>query len=119
MEKHVLIVEDDTAILEMIEYLLSASGLKVRGVTTVQHFWQTMQAYIPDVIILDIMLPDGNGADLCTQLKLSDDTKHIPIVLMSANLNRRELESRNCAQDYISKPFDVNNFVALVHRQVA
>lgn len=118
MEKNILIVEDDTDILELVEYLLSARGLKVYGVGSAKKFWERLRLQIPDVIILDIMLPDGNGFELCMQLKSSEATKHIPVVLMSANFNRQELESKPCAQEFISKPFDVNEFIGKIQQQI-
>ncbi|MGN6493144.1 MAG: response regulator [Agriterribacter sp.] len=69
--------------------------------------------------MLDILLPDGNGFELCMHLKLSETTRHIPIVLMSANLNPKELESNPCGEDFIAKPFDVNEFFSKVHKQIA
>lgn len=118
MEKHILVVEDDSDILELVEYLLSAHGLKVHGVGTAKKFWERLSTHTPDVIILDIMLPDGNGIELCMQLKASDTTKHIPVVLMSANFGPHELETRPCAQEFISKPFDVNEFIGKIQKQM-
>lgn len=119
MEKHVLVVEDDSDILELVEYLLSANGLNVRGVGTAKKFWESLSTYTPDVIILDVMLPDGNGLELCMQLKSNDTTKDIPVVIMSANYTQRELDAKPCAQDFISKPFDVNEFVGKIQKQFA
>lgn len=119
MGKHILVVEDDIDILELVEFLLSEKGLTVHGVSSVKKFWEQIGRRLPDVIILDVLLPDGNGFELCMQLKSSEITKHIPIVLMSANLNPKELESNPCGEDFISKPFDVNDFFSKIQKQIA
>jgi len=67
-----------------------------------------------DLLILDVMLPDGNGFSVCKTLKSNIETKHIPIMLMSANLNSHGFGSEWNAQDFIQKPFDIDNFVARV-----
>jgi len=119
MEKHVLVVEDDNDILEMVEYLLSSNGLRVHGAGSVKQFWERLSRHTPDVILLDIMLPDGNGLELCMQLKASDATKHIPIVLMSANFSQKELEGKPCGHEFISKPFNIHDLIGKVQKQIA
>jgi len=119
MEKLVFVVEDDDNILEMVKYLLSSSGFKVHGASSVKQFWECLSIYTPDIIVLDIMLPDGNGLELCMQLQASDTTKHIPIVLMSAAFSQKELEGKPCGQEFISKPFNVNEFIGKIQKQIA
>jgi two-component system phosphate regulon response regulator PhoB len=61
--------------------------------------------------LVDVMLPDGNGIEICTDLKNDMFTKHIPVIVMSANPRSKELSTQASADDYISKPFDVDDVV--------
>ena len=63
---------------------------------------------IPHLFILDVMLPDGNGLEICGDLKTDDFTKHIPVIVMSANVQNKKLSEALGPDAYISKPFDLD-----------
>jgi two-component system, OmpR family, phosphate regulon response regulator PhoB len=115
MKKLIYLLEDDTDIREMIEYLLWKETHTVQSFGTVTAFRESLATATPNLFIMDIMLPDGNGIEMCQKMKSSDATRHIPILLMSANLNNR-LKSLECeADDFISKPFDIDQFIGKVN----
>lgn len=109
MTKTIYIVEDDTDIRGLIEYLLNRMDYIVLGCATVEIFRKKMAIKFPDLILLDIMLPDGNGETVCRELKEAAATSHLPILLMSAN---RPTETY--ANDFINKPFDIETLVQKV-----
>ena len=71
---------------------------------------------LPDLFIIDVMLPDGNGIEICDDLKTDMFTKHIPVIVMSANPGSKEKSVTACADDYISKPFDLDYVVKRIER---
>lgn len=116
--KHIYLIEDNLDIRELIEYLFSGSEFNIHGFATARTFWENIQRAHPDLIIMDVMLVDGNGVEICKKIKADETLKHIPILLMSANLNNKALLADCAAEDYISKPFDINDFQDRVQRLV-
>jgi len=114
MKKCIYVVEDNPNIREIIEFLLTEELYEVKGFKDTKAFWQQMQKQKPDMIILDIMLPDGNGIDICTELKHNIRTYAIPVMMMSANNHLAHLKSKCTAEDFINKPFDLNDFAERV-----
>ena len=116
--KEIFIVEDDHDIRELIEFLLVSRDYKVRSFASAEAFSQQIQAEQPDLILLDIRLPDGNGVDICTDLKTGEATASIPVVLMSAHLDRESLKDSQ-ADDFIPKPFDIDELTERIKLQLA
>lgn len=114
MEKCIYIVEDNANIREIIEFLLVEEHYKVKAYPNVAAFWQEMSTQTPDLIVLDIMLPDGNGLDICAKLKGDVKTHDIPVMMMSANNYLHNVKANCAAEDFINKPFDLNDFAERV-----
>ncbi|WP_162903330.1 response regulator transcription factor [Taibaiella koreensis] len=119
MGKNIYLVEDDPDIRTIVEYLLAERGLQVTSCASIAYFKQQLSLTLPDLIILDIMLPDGNGLQLCHELKTGEHTRHIPVLLMSANINNKIAAQDSEANDFISKPFDIDDFTTRVQQQIA
>lgn len=114
--KQVIVVEDDKDIRELIAYILTSEQFAVESCANVSEFTERIEKVRPNLILLDIMLPDGNGVDLCRRLYRDERTKDIPIVLMSAHGRRNLVETEDCVRDFIEKPFDIDNFVNTINR---
>lgn len=107
--KNVFIVEDNDGIRELLEFLLEDDGYIVKSFPKAKPFLAALdEEIIPDIILLDVMLPDGNGIDLCRFIKSLDEKKTIPIMLMSAHMDLKD----DCADDFINKPFDIEKLLA-------
>jgi DNA-binding response OmpR family regulator len=117
--KKIYLVEDNRAISEMIEILLTEKGFTVCSSGTVASFKRQMGNGIPDMFILDIMLPDGNGIDICRELKNNPQTTAIPVLVMSAHTDVREKALEADADDFMNKPFDISEFTRAVFRLTA
>src|SRR5215217_1573202 len=108
MKKCIYVVEDNAAIRDIIEFMLTEEEYDVVISATVSEFWKKMQQHIPDMVVLDIMLPDGNGMEICNQLKCGSKTHDIPVMVMSANNYISKVKSKCAADEFINKPFDLN-----------
>ncbi len=114
MHAKVLVVEDEAAISHLLEYNLTAEGFHV---TVVEDGDDVLLAAIdgePDIILLDWMLPNVSGLELCRQLRARTETHDIPIVMLTA---RGEEEDRlrgfdRGADDYVTKPFSMSELIA-------
>lgn len=118
MAKRIHVVEDDEDIRFIIEYVLMEENYDVISFASASEFNTPILNQHPDLIILDVMLPDGNGIDICRKLKADVHTLHIPIIIMSAHAAEKSVLEEACANDFISKPFDLSFFMSKVKRQL-
>lgn len=116
MNKNIYVVEDNDDIRELVQYLLESEDYNVTGFANITEFKAQLSITKPDMMVLDVMLPDGNGMEVCNQLKVEEDTKLIPILLMSANSNVAYISKESLANDFISKPFDIDDLVDRVKK---
>ncbi len=112
-------MEDDPDISDLIEYLLADMGFNVTCYATVDAFDRRPAGTVPELLILDIMLPDGSGLDICRRWKADQDSPKIPVLIMSAHSEGKSLAQDVCADDFISKPFDINEFARRVQLSLA
>lgn len=114
--KTVFCVEDDTDIRELIEYTLTSTGFNVKGFENGKDFFDELQTNKPDMVLLDIMLPDMDGMEILKKIRKSPDTKEIAVIMLTAKSERmdkiRGLDSG--ADDYITKPFDVLELISRI-----
>jgi DNA-binding response OmpR family regulator len=104
--KKIFLVEDDYSLRELIGFLLIEKDYEVKAFPTATSFKNTINQELPDLILMDIMLPDGNGVDLCRNIKNVKATKNIPVLLMSAHANP-SIVNGSGANSFLAKPFDV------------
>ena len=110
-------VEDDSNIRELIEYTLSSSGFEVEGFENGDLFFRKLSCEIPDLVLLDIMLPDKDGMEILKELRSKEETKDICVILLTAKSERMDkIRGLNSgADDYITKPFDVLELISRVN----
>lgn len=116
--KRVCILEDNDDIREIIEFLLESENYEVFTYPTVSAFLKEAIGHKPHVCVLDVMLPDGNGIEVCKGIKNNLATCSIPVVIMSANYSGDDVRQSCMAQDFIRKPFDIGDFVKRVDAQI-
>ena len=112
----ILVIEDEGAQLELISYNLKAKGFQVIKAQSGEQGLQLAKETLPDLIILDWMLPAISGIEVCRQLKAKKTTKNIPLIMLTARGEEadrvRGLETG--ADDYVVKPYSVNELLARV-----
>jgi len=116
MKKKVWVVEDDPDIGDVISFLLDDEGYEVSLFSNATLFKQQLPHADADVMVMDIMLPDGNGIDLCHDVKSNGSLKHVPVLMMSANKAMTDMNGYYRADDFIAKPFDINEFMRKIRR---
>jgi DNA-binding response OmpR family regulator/HPt (histidine-containing phosphotransfer) domain-containing protein len=102
----VMIVDDDPNVLQILRILLENWDLEVITLQDPQQFWQVLESTSPDLLILDLIMPDCNGIDLCQSMRTSPLWKDLPIVFLSAHSDRETIRQLFIAgaDDYLSKP---------------
>jgi DNA-binding response OmpR family regulator len=105
MENNILIVDDDAYLLNVLVLILRTEGYHIETSLSGEVLLKKM-LYNPDLIILDRQLSDLDGAEICKGLKKEDETKNIPVILISAGSGLRDIAKDAGADDYIEKPFD-------------
>jgi len=103
----VLVVDDDPVIVKLLRVNFEMEGYEVLSADDGLEGLARAQGDRPDVIILDVMMPGMNGLDVARALKGSEDTRQIPIIMLSAKAQASDVaEGREVADDYMTKPFD-------------
>ena len=112
----VLIVEDEPDIRKTIDYNLSKESFKVVQAESIAEGEKALAAKKIDVVILDLMLPDGSGLTLCRDIKSEAKTKHIPVIILTAKTEEvdRVVGFELGADDYVTKPFSVRELILRV-----
>ena len=109
---HILVVEDDHSIADLLERVLREEGHDVELCTTLHAAQHSLAERERDVIVLDRMLPDGEGLELCASLRAKHDDTPILMLTALSEVHERVSGLRTGADDYLSKPFDVEELLA-------
>lgn len=114
--KKILVVDDENHILELIKYNLETNGFLVDTAISGEEAFEKINMGIPDLIILDLMLPGIDGLEVCKQIKTDNKTKKIPIIMLTAKNEEfdKVLGLELGADDYLTKPFSVRELIARV-----
>ncbi|MDR2610475.1 MAG: response regulator transcription factor [Clostridiales Family XIII bacterium] len=112
----VYLVEDDDNIRELVEYALGSSGYEAAGFAQGSDFFAAVEAGIPDLVLLDIMLPEEDGLALLKRLRKDAATKEIPVIMLTAKVGEydRVKGFDYGADDYVTKPFYVTELMSRV-----
>jgi len=115
MSKKIIIIEDDADILDIMTYILSEEGYDVLAAKDSEPLGD-VHLHRPGLIILDNRLTDSFGRDFCRQFKNDPETRHFPIVLVSASPHLDEMALESKADGWLQKPFDIAELVELVKK---
>ena len=116
--KKLLIFDDDAAILEVVTIIFEENGYEVRISETSHDILEKVAECRPDVILMDNWIPKIGGVEATKILKNNEEFKHIPVIYMTANNNIAALASEALADDYISKPFDLDDLEEKVAKYI-
>ena len=112
----IYIVEDDLNIQEIELFALKNSGYQAVGFATAKEFYKALEIRTPELILLDIMLPDEDGMSILKKLRMRADTQKVPVILVTAKATEIDKVKGldGGADDYIGKPFGVMEMIARV-----
>jgi CheY-like chemotaxis protein len=110
----VLVVDDDPAIRAFVSELLADEGYEVRAATNGRHALAILESWHPDVILLDLMMPEMDGWAFLASQRLNLELVCIPVIVMSASYNLRGGAGRIAAADVVTKPFAIDQLLAKV-----
>jgi DNA-binding response OmpR family regulator len=121
MAKKILVIEDDKDIRDTIAYVLEEEGYKVVA-SEDSKILKSLDQIAPDMMLLDNWLTewksDANGEQISRELKSNPDTSHIPIIIVSAVSNIKEIAAAGLADGYLRKPFDLAELIAIVKKHI-
>src|SRR5690554_3520420 len=117
MSKLILIVEDEPDLVQNLEYNLRREGFEVEAAITGQQALSRLRERpLPDLIMLDLMLPDLSGFEICRRVRADEATRHIPVLMLTARGEEQERVQgfESGADDYVVKPFNVRELMLRV-----
>lgn len=110
--KNILVIEDNRAILDVITLILQSEAYKVSGLNKSADMMHHIHAFNPDLMIFDIMLPDGDGRELLTQIRTNPTTAAIPVLMISAKYTAETIQhGEHKPNGFIAKPFDIDDLL--------
>ncbi|MDY6848302.1 MAG: response regulator transcription factor [Geoalkalibacter sp.] len=120
-KKKILIVEDEESLLKLESILLTSKGFQVSGVTNGREALEAIEEDRPDLVLLDIMLPEMDGFEVCRHIKQKAETRHIPVIMLTAKKTREDMDKgREVGCDcYITKPFKSAMVIETIQRYLA
>ncbi len=113
MKKKIVVADDDKDIAIVLTMMLEDAGYEVKA-TANERTAQIVRDYQPDLLLLDIWMLGIDGRDICKYLKGLQFTSHIPIIMISANQDTENIARKAGADDFIAKPFDMNQLLEKV-----
>ncbi len=117
MTKKILIAEDEPSIVVALEYLLERSGYEVHIARNGDEALKQVEAHVPDLVLLDVMMPLRSGYEVCKRIRERPDWRHIKIVMLSAKGRDAEVNKGLAAGAdlYITKPFSTREMVEKIN----
>ena len=117
MAKKILTVEDDPNILDVIRLILISEGYEVQT-SDGKDIYNVISNWQPDVILMDIGLGELDGRDICRNIRADSKTRHLNIILMSAQLAGKDIITEHQANAFMSKPFEIDSLMDHIERQI-
>lgn len=112
----IYLVEDDDSIRELVLYTLHTTGFEAEGFRNAADFWQALEKELPQLVLLDIMLPDEDGLHILKRLRAGAETADLPVMMLTAKSSEydRVVGLDSGADDYMPKPFGLMELVSRV-----
>lgn len=112
----IYLLEDDDNIRSFVIYALNNSGYEAAGFSPPKDFWKALEKKIPELLLLDIMLPDEDGLQVLAKLRKKSETRRLPIIMLTAKSTEYDkvVGLEGGADDYIAKPFGTMELISRI-----
>ena len=112
----IYLLEDDDSIRKLVLYGLDSQGFQAKGFALPSEFWRAMDAEMPELVLLDIMLPEEDGLSILRKLRARPATKRLPIIMLTAKNSEydRVIGLDHGADDFVSRPFSMLELIARI-----
>lgn len=112
----IYLLEDDDSIRKLVLYGLDSQGFQAKGFALPSEFWRAMDAQTPELVLLDIMLPEEDGLSILKRLRAQSATRRLPIIMLTAKNSEydRVIGLDHGADDFVSKPFSMLELIARI-----
>ncbi len=114
--KKVFVFDDNVDILDLCTIILEDAGYEIKTSSTSNNIIEQVSSYLPDIIFMDNWLPDVGGIDATKELKAHEALSRIPVIYFSANNDVKSLAEQAGADDYLSKPFDIEELEKIISK---
>jgi len=118
MKRRILICDDDEDILAVCKTILEKNDFQVSTSLNCESIFNKMSVINPDLILMDLWIPEMGGEKATLKLRANEETKHIPVILFSANQEVEQMVNKLNASDFIVKPFDIKKLVAIINKHL-
>lgn len=116
--KRVLICDDDPDILEVTKTILILKGYEVQTMTTTEGLFQKVAAFNPDLILMDLWIPETGGEKATRDLKSDPNTENIPVIIFSANNDIDKVAKNAGANGFLRKPFEIGQMEKVIESNI-
>jgi DNA-binding response OmpR family regulator len=116
--KKVLVVDDDDGIRDAVSLILEEEGYIVACASRGEEIYDAVQDFKPDIILLDVLISGSDGRILCRQLKQKEESKNIPVIMISAHPSAAAAVQHCGADMFVAKPFDLDTLLDALSRYV-
>ena len=117
-QKKILVVDDEPDILEFLQELLEQEGYTVAITDKAEYIEKLHDGGLPDLILIDVLLSGKDGREIVKHLKSQEETRYIPVIMFSAHPNAEETARAAGADDFVAKPFEMDEVLAKIAKHV-
>lgn len=115
----ILVVDDNHDILDIVKLMLKMHSYQVKTISRWEEIPQSIRSFLPDLILLDISLSGADGRDICKELKNSNETKDIPVILFTAHHHLRNCVHECLADGFVTKPFRKSDLLDMIETNLS
>lgn len=114
--KKILFCDNDKSIQEVVEIIVEEAGYEIETISGSDDIFRKIKNYKPDLLLLDLWMPNTSGREIVRKIKGDKQTKNIPIIIVSAIDQSKEIAKSMGVQDFLAKPFNIEDLTALVDK---